>query len=168
MNVLVVHNYYRQAGGEDAVFAAETCELERQGVKVVRYTVHNDDFPNRSQVSAAARTVWNPASAHALARIVRDQGIDVVHFHNTFPLISPSAYYAVKAAGAGVVQTLHNFKLLCPATTLYRDGQLCEDCVGKLVPWPAVKHACYGTAAPRRASWPPRSRFIACYTPMTV
>ncbi|ULH17591.1 glycosyltransferase (plasmid) [Deinococcus sp. KNUC1210] len=143
MNVLVVHNFYRQAGGEDEVFFAETRELERQGVNVTRHTVHNDDFPDGARVSAALRTVWNPASARTLARLVHERNIEVVHFHNTFPLVSPSAYYAVQSAGARVVQTLHNFKLLCPATTLYRDGHPCEDCVGKRVPWPAVQHACY-------------------------
>jgi glycosyltransferase involved in cell wall biosynthesis len=143
VKVLVVHNFYRQPGGEDEVFFAETCALEHQGVEVERHSVHNDDLPDGPVLSSALRTVWNPASARTIARLVREQGSDVVHFHNTFPLISPAGYYAARSAGARVVQTLHNYKLLCPASTLYRDGQPCQECLGQLLPWPAVKHACY-------------------------
>lgn len=143
MNVLVVHNYYRQAGGEDGVFAAEVQALTRQGVNVSTYTVHNDDVPDGNPVVAGLRTVWNPASARTLGRLVQEGGIDVVHFHNTFPLISPATYWAVRAQGAAVVQTLHNYRLLCANSSLYRDGHFCTDCLGKTPPWPGVRHACY-------------------------
>ena len=66
-----------------------------------------------------------------------------MHFHNTFPLISPSAYSAARAEGAAVVQTLHNFRLLCPGANLFRDGKACEDCIGKRMPWPGIVHKCY-------------------------
>lgn len=145
MNVLVVHNFYLQAGGEDEVFRAETLELERlgpaAGVQVSTYTAHNAPVGGRD-VGAALRTVWNPAAAREIGQLVRERGIDVVHFHNTFQTISPAAYWAARSAGAAVVQTLHNYRLLCPAHTLFRDGRPCEDCVGRL-PWPSVKHACY-------------------------
>jgi glycosyltransferase involved in cell wall biosynthesis len=72
----------------------------------------------------------------------------MVHLHNTFPLISPAAYYAAAAEGAPVVQTLHNYRLLCPAATLYRAQTVCEDCVGKPVAWPAVLHSCYRGSKP--------------------
>ncbi|MDB5046849.1 MAG: glycosyl transferase, group 1 [Deinococcus sp.] len=143
MKVLVAHNFYQQAGGEDEVFRAETQQLERLGVEVSRYTVHNDDLKGGSAARAALQTIWNPASARALAGIVKEQGIDVVHFHNTFPIISPAAYWGVKASGAAVVQTLHNYRLLCVAHNFYRDGRPCQDCLGKTPPWPAVKHSCY-------------------------
>ena len=68
---------------------------------------------------------------------------DIVHFHNTFPLISPSAYYAAKANGAAVVQTLHNYRLACPNALFYRKEGPCESCLGKTIPWPGIVHACY-------------------------
>src|SRR6185437_3166801 len=74
---------------------------------------------------------------------VRRNHIDVAHFHNIFPVMSPSVYRAAREGGAAVVQTLHNFRLLCPGNTMFRDNQLCADCVGKPVPWPSVLHACY-------------------------
>src|SRR5204862_87537 len=68
---------------------------------------------------------------------------DVTHFHNTFPVISPAGYYAARAAGTPVVATLHNYRMLCPNAVFFRDGGVCEDCVGKPVAWPGVLHRCY-------------------------
>ncbi|WP_420593700.1 glycosyltransferase family 4 protein [Deinococcus sp.] len=141
--VLVVHNFYQQAGGEDAVFRAETALLSSLGAAVQTHTVHNDELQGRSALISGAQTIWNPASARTLADLVRAHRSEVVHFHNTFPIISPAAYSAVRAAGAAVVQTLHNYRLMCAAATFYRDGQPCEACLGKTPPLPAVQHACY-------------------------
>ncbi|MFK4980096.1 glycosyltransferase family 1 protein, partial [Klebsiella pneumoniae] len=68
---------------------------------------------------------------------------DLVHFHNLLPLLSPAALWAAAAADAAVVMTLHNYRLLCPAATLYRAGRVCEACIGRAVPWPAIRHGCY-------------------------
>lgn len=143
MRVLVVHNFYQQGGGEDAVFHAETRALRERGVTVFTHTVHNDSIKGKNPLGTALGTVWNARSARTLAGLVETHGADVVHFHNTFPLISPAAYRAVRARGAAVVQTLHNFRLLCANGLLFRDGQVCEACVGRTPPWPAVQHACY-------------------------
>ena len=67
----------------------------------------------------------------------------MVHVHNTMPLVSPSVYDAAKSEGVAVVQTLHNYRFLCPAATFFRDGRVCEDCLNKVVPWPGVVHGCY-------------------------
>src|SRR4051794_30945277 len=114
MRILTVHNYYQQAGGEDVVFEAEARLLERHGHEVVRYVVRNDAIGGMNRVQLAARTVWNAKSHRAIGELVRERQIDLVHFHNTFPLISPAAYSAARAAGAAVVQTLHNHRLACP------------------------------------------------------
>ena len=145
MKVLVVHNFYQQAGGEDEVFRSETRALERHGVQVSTHTVHNDAIGSGrgGALRAAVSSVWNARAARTLAALVRERGIEVVHFHNTFPLISPAAYGAVRRAGAAVVQTLHNYRLLCANHNLFRDGQPCEACLGRTPPWPAVRHACY-------------------------
>jgi glycosyltransferase involved in cell wall biosynthesis len=83
---------------------------------------------------------------------LREKPYDIVHVHNFFPLISPAVYYAAQAEGCSVVQTLHNYRLSCPAAIFYRDGHVCEDCLGQTIAWPAVLHRCYrgsrsGTAA---------------------
>ena len=143
MNILLVHNYYQQPGGEDQVFADETRLLRDRGHAVRQHTVHNDAVGAMGRVELLGKTIWNRAAYDELRAVARQHRADVVHFHNTFPLVSPAGYRAAHDAGAAVVQTLHNYRLLCPVATFYRDGGVCEDCMGKTVPWPGVVHRCY-------------------------
>jgi glycosyltransferase involved in cell wall biosynthesis len=143
MRVLLCHNFYQQPGGEDQCFAATARLLERRGHDVISFTLHNDSIKGMNPLAAAAKTLWNRDSYHALRRLIRERRPDIAEFHNTFPLISPAAYYACHAEGVAVVQTLHNYRLGCPGALLYRDGQPCEDCLGRTIAWPAVRHGCY-------------------------
>lgn len=143
MNLLYVYNYYQNPGGEDEPFAAEAALLEAQGHFVVRYSMDNRAIDGMTPLALGRKIMWNQDAYRDIQRRVSENAIDVVHFHNTFPLISPSAYYASRRAGARVVQTLHNFRLICPGSFLSRAGRVCEDCVGKRVAWPGVIHACY-------------------------
>lgn len=143
MNIIQCHNYYQIPGGEDAVVEDERALLTERGHQVTQFTRHNDAVPTLSKARLAAGTIWNRPAARMLEALVRKEQADVVHFHNTMPLISPAAYYAARRAGAAVVQTLHNYRLLCPKGTLFREGTICEDCLGKPVTWPAVRHGCY-------------------------
>ncbi|MEJ2667592.1 MAG: glycosyltransferase [Deinococcales bacterium] len=148
MNVAVVHNYYQQAGGEDAVFEAEADLLENKGHAVSRYAVHNDATRGMSAPALAVATIWNREQHRTLSALFRDFRPDVVHVHNTLPLISPAVYDAARRAGAAVVQTLHNYRLVCPSGLLFRNGRPCELCVGRSVPLPGVLHACYRASRP--------------------
>jgi glycosyltransferase involved in cell wall biosynthesis len=143
MKLLLCHNHYQQAGGEDEVFAAESALLESFGHEVVRYAVHNDRIREMGRARLATDTLWNRESHHQVRRLIRRERPDVVHFYNTFPLLSPSVYYAARAEGCPVVQSLHNYRLLCPNSLFYRAGRICEDCLGKFVPWKGVLHKCY-------------------------
>ncbi|MCA9245771.1 MAG: glycosyltransferase family 4 protein [Planctomycetales bacterium] len=143
MKILLCHNYYQQPGGEDQVFADESRLLEARGHQVVQYTRHNDEVASAGRMGTALRTIWSGPSYGELKRIIRRERPQIVHFTNTFPLISPAAYYAAQAAGAKVVQSLHNYRLLCPSGLLLRDGQACEECLAKRIAWPAVRHGCY-------------------------
>lgn len=143
LKVCLVHNFYQEPGGEDQVFAAEVALLEEHGHEVLRYTADNDDVPGLGKLALAGKTIWSQQTYRHLRRMFRVERPDVVHFHNTLPLVSPAAYYAARRAGAAVVQTLHNYRLICPSSTLFRDGRPCEDCVLKRVRWPGVVHRCY-------------------------
>lgn len=143
MKIVQVHNFYQMPGGEDAVVEDERVLLGAYGHRVTQFTRHNDQIQGVGKARLAAGTVWNRDAARQLASLVREEKPAIVHFHNTMPLISPSAYYAARRGGAAVVQTLHNYRLLCPKGTLFRDGRVCESCVEKAVAWPAVRHACY-------------------------
>jgi len=149
-SILVVHNRYRQSGGEDAVFEAEADLLAGHGHRVERLVVDNDAIPARPSPAERLRlglgTVWSRASARAVADRATAVTADVVHIHNFLPLLSPAIHGAARSTGAAVVQTLHNYRLICPAATLFRDGAPCEDCVGLPIALPAVVHACYRDA----------------------
>jgi len=165
MKILFVHNYYQQPGGEDTVFRAERDMLREYGHTVIEYTDHNDRIKTMSPLAVARDTIWSGYSYSRISKILKEEKPDIAHFHNTFPLISPSAYYACKKMKVPVIQTLHNYRLLCPAAIFYRDGQICEECIGNkvplyktiedyqnftkkdrktmLFPYPAVLHSCY-------------------------
>ena len=114
--------------------------------------MHNDDVAGYSKARLFASTVWNRSAAAKLADLVRANQIEIVHFHNTFPLMSPAAYYAAHREGAAVVQTLHNFRLLCPGANFFREGQVCEKCLGKSVPLAGALHKCYRSSLPASAA----------------
>ncbi len=143
MKILQVHNFYQQPGGEDQVFAAEYEMLTTRGHQVIRYEARNDELLQISGMRAAVNAHWNNSTYKTIRRMIRDERPEIVHAHNTFPMISPSLYYAAAAERVPVVQTLHNYRLICPDANLFRDGHICEDCVGSLVPYSALLHRCY-------------------------
>jgi glycosyltransferase involved in cell wall biosynthesis len=143
MNILSVHNSYRTPGGEDQVFAQEADLLRAHGHKVLLYHTSNEQVTGKNPLVLLGNTIWNKQTYSELLDLMQRERPHVVHVHNTFPVISPAVYYAANEAGIPVVQTLHNFRMLCPAGTLFRDGHVCEDCVGKRVPWPGAMHGCY-------------------------
>lgn len=146
MRILRVHNRYQQRGGEDVNFETESALLQAAGHDVTMLEFDNASIPEqptpRARLTLAATTVWSRgARTRIIETIARDRP-EVAHFDNTFPLVSPSAYGACCERGVAVVQSLHNYRLICPSANLYRDDRPCEDCVGS-TPWPGVAHACY-------------------------
>ncbi|EMD29135.1 glycosyltransferase family 4 protein [Amycolatopsis azurea] len=147
MKVLVIHNRYRseQPSGENNVVDQETALLAEAGHEVGLFERRSDDIAEMSLPRKAVvplQVPWNRAVRADLARRLADDRPDVVHIHNTFPLLSPSVLAACADAGVPTVATVHNYTLICPPGTLYRDGQVCTDCVGRS-PMPAVRHGCY-------------------------
>ena len=144
--VLMVHNAYQLAGGEDGVVTAELALLRRHGHEVLELRRDNHRIDPQAgaigRLRLAAETLWSCASHAEALELLRRHRPDVVHVHNTFPLISPSLYWACAKVGVPVVQTLHNFRLACPQAMFLRDGKVCERCLGK-TPLPALVHGCY-------------------------
>jgi glycosyltransferase involved in cell wall biosynthesis len=176
LRVLVVHNRYRteQPSGEDTVVDQEVALLREAGVEVDRFERRSDDIAGMSLPRKAlvpVRVPWNPAARSALASRLRQERPDIVHVHNTFPLLSASVLDACRDAGVPVVATLHNYTQVCPSGTLYRDGATCTACVGRL-PLPALRHGCYrgstvatvplavNLLANRKRWWSTVSRFL--------
>jgi glycosyltransferase involved in cell wall biosynthesis len=147
LSVLVVHNSYRERGGEDSVFEAESALLESMGHRVERLLFDNADLPEHPKpietVGLAVGTVWSRRGRARVRDAIERFRPDIVHFHNTLPQVSPAAYSVCHEYGAAVVQTLHNYRLVCPAGLLFRDGRPCEDCVGHSLALSGIAHACY-------------------------
>jgi glycosyltransferase involved in cell wall biosynthesis len=145
MNILVIHNSYQQAGGEDVVVAQETGLLERNGHRVSIYKRSNDELDDltfRQRLGLISRIVSASDSKMAVRRILRELRPEIVHVHNTFAMVSPSVYKVCQEEGVPVVQTLHNYRLLCPAATFYRTGGPCEECVTHSL-LRSVRYGCY-------------------------
>lgn len=143
MKILQVHNFYQQPGGEDAVFANERNLLCQNGHQVLQFTMDNDEIHSMSRGALVARTIWNRQTFQQVQALIRSNNIELVHCHNTFPLISPSVYWAANGEGVPVVQTTHNYRLVCPAATLWREGHPCEDCLQGRSMLSAIRHKCY-------------------------
>ena len=145
MNILIVHNHYQIPGGEDQVAAQEAELLWAHGHNVITYYRDNSelkDFSLGQKILLPFRTIYNPRTCREIRKCIRENKIDVVHVHNTLMLVSPAVYYAARKEKVPVVQTIHNFRLLCPGATFYRDNQICEDCLKKGLSC-ALKHKCY-------------------------
>lgn len=151
MRVIKVHNHYQRPGGEDDSFAAECELLAGRGHELLQVTAHNDELDDMSRVRAAWETCWNANRARQMKELIADFAPDIVHFDNTFLRLSPAVVAAASDAGAAVVQSLRNYRLVCANALLLRDGRVCEDCVGKAVPWPGVFHGCYRGSRPASA-----------------
>ena len=156
MRIAFVHNHYRTdtPSGEDTAVELETRLLRDAGCEVFRYTRASDEIARFSPAQKAAlalRAIWSREDQARLSVFLDETEPDVVHVHNTFPLISPAAIATVAARGIPVVATLHNFRTFCVNAQLFRDGRPCEDCVGHS-PWPGLAHRCYRRSLPMSAT----------------
>lgn len=142
--ILMVHNFYQIGGGEHTVFANEKRLLSENGHYLVEYTRDNAELIKSKikKLLLPISSIFSFKTYREVKKIIKKEKIDIVHCHNTFPLISPSVYYAARKCGIPVVQTIHNFRFLCPNGVFYRDGHTCEDCLEKGLSC-SLKHGCY-------------------------
>jgi glycosyltransferase involved in cell wall biosynthesis len=146
MKVLILHNSYQQPGGEDVVVAQEAALLRSAGHGVLEYRRSNTEIDALSLWSKSTlplRAVWSGRAMRHLRALLRREKPQVAHFHNTFAMLSPSLYSACQEMGVPVVQTLHNYRFCCPRADFFRDGHMCEACLGKTLPWPGIAYGCY-------------------------
>jgi glycosyltransferase involved in cell wall biosynthesis len=144
LTVILIHNRYVYRGGEDTVFEAEAELLEQHGFGVTRVEAQSRAPLNAvDALRLAASASWSQSWYNKIKKMARQIKPDLIHVHNFFPNISPAVLFAAEKANVPVVLTLHNFRLLCPLGYFFRSGRICEDCIGKTVPWPASLHGCY-------------------------
>jgi glycosyltransferase involved in cell wall biosynthesis len=154
MVILFVHNYYQREGGEDAGVRQERDLLAAAGHQIVEYSRHSGEIALNgisSRMKLGAGALWSKRTYTELRTLIARERPEVAFLHNTVPLISPSAYFACAEAGVPVVQTLHNYRFLCPAGTFLREGKICEECVTSTL-FRSVWHGCYQDSAAASAT----------------
>ncbi len=142
MRILIAHNRYKILGGEETVVRAETELLQARGHEVRLMTRDNHDLDAMSAVAAAKTSLWSRTTATELREVCAQFQPDLLHVHNSFPLLSPSVYWAAASIGVPVVKTLHNFRLVCIQGSLMRDGEICSKCIDGPPLWGTV-YRCY-------------------------
>jgi glycosyltransferase involved in cell wall biosynthesis len=150
MKILLVHNAYCESGGEDVAFDAERRLLESAGHQVVIYRRTNEEIETYSgfeRLALVSRVVWAKDARQDIAALLRQEKPQLAHMHNTFMMVSPSVYSACREVGVPVVQTLHNYRLLCPAANFFRKAHVCEECVEHSL-WRGIRHGCYRDSRP--------------------
>jgi glycosyltransferase involved in cell wall biosynthesis len=147
MRILLVHNRYRSdaPSGENRVVDQEGEALAALGHDVVRFGRNSDEIDQWSiakKASLPARTVWSHETYRELKAALREHRPEVVHVHNTFPLLSTAVLYACRDLRVPVVATIHNYRLECANGMFFRSGAVCHDC-SRGLPVRAVLHNCY-------------------------
>jgi glycosyltransferase involved in cell wall biosynthesis len=146
MKVLIIHNSYQQPGGEDIVAAQEAVLLRQAGHEVIEYRRSNHEIKALNlwdKLTLPKQMIWAGDTVQDLRALIHQEKPHVAHFHNTFLMISPSAYHVCQEMSIPVVQTLHNYRLLCPRADFFRNGHICEECLGTTLPWPGIVYGCY-------------------------
>ncbi len=142
MKILLVHNEYKIRGGEDEVFERESTLLADHGHVVNTFSVSNESITFWNKITTALQTPYSRAARNRLTSVIRNFLPDIVHVHNFFPLLTPSIYDACVPAGVPVVQTLHNYRIMCPGALFMHNGVICEKCLGSS-PYHSVLRRCY-------------------------
>ena len=143
--ILQIHNFYQIPGGEDVVVRNEKRLLEEHGHKVYTYYRSNSELAKKGIVGKLFlpfTAVFSLKTYREVKKLIRENQIDIVHVHNTLTMVSPSVFYAAFRCKVPVVQTLHNFRMLCPAGSFFRDNVICEECVQHGMGC-AIRHKCY-------------------------
>jgi glycosyltransferase involved in cell wall biosynthesis len=147
MRILELHNLHASPGGAMEVMAHEAELLRESGHEVDQFTVAPTEQLGLSTIRAGAKAVWNVETAREVRARIAAFRPDVVHVHTPFPLMSPAVFRVAASQGVPAVTTLHGYRYSCVAGTCWRDGHICEDCVGKRLKLPGVRHRCYHDSA---------------------
>jgi glycosyltransferase involved in cell wall biosynthesis len=144
MRILLLHNRYKLHGGEDVVVQQESQLLRDAGHFVDIMEVSNDDIESGiDKLKTALMSIYSPQMRKLVERRIQDISADVLHVHNFFPRLTPSVYNAGAERKCAVIQTLHNYRLVCPGGLLFRDEVVCEECLGRSFALPGIQHGCY-------------------------
>lgn len=147
LTILQVHNVQLHRGGADVVLDRERDLLLAHGHQVPRFVVENREIENIGKLRAGLKAIWNREAIRQVQAAIVQHQPDVAHVHTPFPLLSPAVFRGIKSQGIPTVETVHSYRFSCINALFYREGKVCESCVGKKFSWPAIAHKCYKDSA---------------------
>lgn len=120
-------------GGEEKTLFFEHKLLEENGHKVILFTKDSRDISSYNlakKIGLCINAIFSFDTYKKIKKIIKSEKPDIAHLQNIFPLISPSVYYALKKHNIPIVQTLHNYRLLClNGLFVNNSGETCEKCM---------------------------------------
>jgi glycosyltransferase involved in cell wall biosynthesis len=131
MKILLCHNFYQQPGGELVAVMALKALLEEKGHDVIFYTQDNleiEQYNTSQKIGFFPRTLFSQRTYRRLLQIADQEKPDIAHVHNVFPLLSPAVYLALSHSGIPIIQSIHNYRLMCINGLFLRNGNVCERC----------------------------------------
>ncbi|MCX6731049.1 MAG: glycosyltransferase [Candidatus Roizmanbacteria bacterium] len=144
MKILLIHNSYQYKGGEETYVESLKLLLEKRGHKVFFYNKKSENIKSiKDKIFIALSLLWNTTTNNELTKIINEFQPDIAHINNVYPLIGPTVYYACKKNGVKIVQTIHNYRFMCPKGLLFRKGNICELCTHLKFPFWAILYGCY-------------------------
>ena len=141
--IMLVHNRYVRAGGEDSVFETEKLVLLAHGHNVVEFLEDNRRLKDTGRIGALVPLIWSNAQGRRIAAFIEKERPDLVHAHNLYYRIGPVLYSVCKRKRLPVVQSLHNFRTGCINARLSRNGVSCEHCLNRRLRWPGMFKRCF-------------------------
>lgn len=154
MKILYAWNLYREHGGENQWYPSEPALMRAGGHDTLLYERDNrelDGFGPLQKARLFFEATWSRRTYREVRELCRRERPDVAHVYNTVVLLSPSIFHALHDEGVPVVQTLYNYRMVCPAATLLRNGKVCEECIDHSL-WRSVRHRCYRGSALQSAA----------------
>lgn len=145
MKILLVHNLYRYRGGEESYFFSLQKLLKKNGHKVITYTKDNRDIRDNlvGKIKIALNLFYNKKVEDELSTLLQKHKPDIAHFNNIYPLITPTAYRICKNFNIPIIQTVHNFRLICPGSLMFKNGKKCPHNRNEINLLNILFHNCY-------------------------
>lgn len=150
----MIHNYFQKWGGGDQSTEQELALLRERGEDVEFYFRHNDEIKDFSKPRLAGlffETTWSQKSYNEVSETIKRFKPDIIHCQNFFTLVTPAIFYAAARSKVPIVQSLRDFRLLCPIGFFVRNGEVCEECMTHSL-WRGIKYGCYRNSSAQTAS----------------
>ena len=148
MKILMVNKFLYPRGGCETYMLNLAEELKAKGHEVEYFGMYDEkntvgnsqnlyttnmDFHSKglARFLYPFKIIYSFEAAKKLGKVLDSFKPDIVHMNNINFQLTPSVIYAVKKRNIPLVQTVHDYQMICPNHLLYSFGETkpCERCV---------------------------------------